>query len=87
MATGRGQLWWREGDRARPHTPLQQVTLGISDFLFPWLPHPGKAQMGKGGRPALCKPVPGNSHPYLLLLFTSDKQPRPQRPVKEAVPF
>ena len=38
MATGRGQLWWREGDRARPHTPLQQVTLGILDFLFPWLP-------------------------------------------------
>lgn len=49
--------------------------------------HPGKAQMGRGERPALCKPVPGNSQPYLLLLFTREKQPRPQRPVKEAVPF
>lgn len=75
MATGRDQLWWRDGDRASPHSSAASYS---GNFRFPLSldassVHPGKAQMGRGERLALCKPVLGNSHPYLLLLFTRDK--------------
>lgn len=58
-----------ERGTGHPHTLLAASYSG--NFRFPLSPdalpvHPGKAQMGRGERLALCKPVLGNSHPYLL---------------------